>query len=144
MNKLLILALLLVFICCDTPTTPPKPVADVQIAAQGDLTFYYAPLTNEWVACFDVIVTESRGVGGRVAMCYLGFVKNGVDTGSDVFQGGVFSPCGALKIPCPASAGGSIFDLMNITITGMDDNGTSFSVGIEYKYVLINGNLEVR
>lgn len=136
---LIILCFFLILPSCKKQTTtpePPKPKATISldVTDEGDLVFYYNGYGGYWYAVFWVIVSENNGVSGTVTNCKLKFTKNNTHVSEATYPGGSFSANGTCTILCSPTVYGIQFpfDKMEISVTGADNNGYSFSKSKSY------------
>lgn len=141
MKKIIpILLILILFLCAcgkKSPTSPepPKPKASVNLAVSQDpFVFFYEQFFGYYWSIFNVIISESNGVGVTITTLKLEF-RNGTTLVATVtLSGGTCSAYGTLEIAATPVIW-EYFDEMKIIATGTDFNGYSISVTRIYGWV---------
>jgi hypothetical protein len=93
-------------------------------------TFYYDALQDKCFANFDIVITESNGVGGDIYSILIeGFVDQWTSCGTQEIGGGRFYANGILKRFCAAVIPCMPY-MVTIHISGIDNNYYTIDQGI--------------
>ncbi len=128
-------------ICCGkkNPTTPapPKPRAEVKVDfKESTVWVYWSDWGKYYYSDFHIVVSEHRGVGGKVTTCKIEFYDDDEEyIRSATFSGGTFAPNGTLEIECHIEIREK-FREMRAVVEGTDNNGYSFKAQKSLIYTL--------